>query len=122
MEESSLRYHMERSHGIVLPQIRGVEFGGGGPETYKVSFPRILKSLECPVEGCPARGNTPGSLRGHFMYQHCKLKVAIIKEGPYPLPRCDKCGMHMLAERVFKHRQTDKCNKATYIRLRRRDV
>ena len=31
------KHHMERSHGIVLPQIRGVDVGEGGMETYKVS-------------------------------------------------------------------------------------
>ena len=38
MAASSIRHHMERSHGIVLTQIREVDVGEGGPETYKVSF------------------------------------------------------------------------------------
>ena len=59
---------MERSNGIVLSQVRGVYVGGGCPETYKVSFPRILKSVECPVEGCTERSKNPGRLREHFMY------------------------------------------------------
>ena len=69
MAASSLRHHMERSHGIVLTRVREVEVGGGGPETYKVSFPRILKLVECPMEGCPARGKNSrinaGSQRCH---------------------------------------------------------
>ena len=43
MTESSIRHYVERSHGISLPYNRGVDVGGGGLETYKVSFPRILK-------------------------------------------------------------------------------
>ena len=51
MAASSLRHYTERSHGIVLPQVREVDVRGGGPEIYKVSLPRILKSVECPLEG-----------------------------------------------------------------------
>ena len=62
MPASSLRHHMERSHVIVMPQNRGVDVGGGGPEIYVVYFPRILKSVECPLEGCTARRTTQGGL------------------------------------------------------------
>ena len=41
MAASSLRYHMEISHGIILPQIRSLDFAGGGSETYMVPFPHI---------------------------------------------------------------------------------
>ena len=68
MEASSLCNHMERSHVIVLPQNRGVDVGGGGTETYVVSFPRILKSVECPVEGYPASVNNPWRLMDHLVY------------------------------------------------------
>ena len=122
MEASSFRHHMERSHGILLPPIRRVEVRGGGPETYKVSLPRIFKSMEFPVEVCLARANTPGRLRDNFMYQHWKSKVAIMQEGIELLPQCDQCGMHIPAARIFNHRQADKCNKATDIILQRRDV
>ena len=90
MYASSLRHHVARAHVRVLPQVRGVDVGGGGLEVYKVLFPRIQKSVECPVEGCPAKEKTPGRLREHFMFRHCKSKVAILQEGPEPLPRCDQ--------------------------------
>ena len=45
-----------------------------------------------------------------------------MQEGPEPFPWCDQCGIHMLEARLFKHRQLDKCHKATEIRLRRTDV
>ena len=105
---SSLRQHTERSHCIVLPQIRGAYVGGVGLETYKVSFPRILKLVECPVVGCLERAKPPGRLREHFMYLHWKSKVAIIKDRTEPLPRCDQCGMHMPAAKILNYRQTDK--------------
>ena len=122
MAASYLRQHMERSHGIVLPQVREVDIRGGGPEIYKVSLPRILKSVECPLERCPARAKKTGRLREHFMYQHWKSRVAIMQEEPEPFPRCDQCGIHIPEARLFKHRQLDKCHKATEIRLRRTDV
>ena len=30
MTDSSIRHHMDRTHGIFLPQTRGVDVGGGG--------------------------------------------------------------------------------------------
>ena len=33
---SSLQHHMERSHGRVLPKVRGVDVGRGGLKVYKV--------------------------------------------------------------------------------------
>ena len=80
MAESSLCHHMEISHGIVLPHTRREDVGGGSSETYVVSLLRILKSVECPVEGCSSRANNPGRLREHFMYCHWKAKVAIVKD------------------------------------------
>ena len=100
----------------------GVEVGEGGTDIYKMSFLRILKSVECPVEVCPARAKTLGRLRENFMYRHWKSKVDIIKEGPEPLPQCDQCGMHMTAAIILKHRQSDKCHKAMERRIRQRDV
>ena len=86
MAASSLRHHTERAHVRVLPKVRGVDVGGGGLEVYKVSFPRILKLVECPVEGCPTKENLPGWLREQFMFCHWKLKVDILQEGPETLP------------------------------------
>ena len=111
MAASSLQHHMDRAHGRLLPQVRGVDVGGVGLEIYKVSFPRIIKSVDCPVEGCPAKAKTLGRLREHFMFRHWKFKVTILQEGPEPLPRCDQCGMHMQAARLFKHWQSDKFHK-----------
>ena len=45
-----------------------------------------------------------------------------MQEGSEPLSQCDKYGMHMPAARIFKHRNNNKCNKATERRLRQRDV
>ena len=56
-------------------------------------------------------------LREHFMFCNCKLKVAILQEGPEPLPGCDQCRMHMQAARLFKHQNEDKCHKSTERRI-----
>ena len=70
MTASYFRYHMDRTHGIVLPQNRGVGVGGGGLETYRVSFPRVLKLVPCLVYRFPERANKLGRLREHLMHQH----------------------------------------------------
>ena len=82
MAESSFFNHTESTDGIVLPQNRGVHIGGGGPETYRVCFPRILKLVVFLVNGCLSRKNNPGRLKRHFMYQHWNSKVSILQEGP----------------------------------------
>ena len=55
MEESLLRHHMEIDHRIVMPQTQGLDVGRGGTEIYMVLFPRVLKSVACPVDGCLER-------------------------------------------------------------------
>ena len=59
MLESYLRYHMERTQKIVLPHVGvGVDVGVGRNETYVVSFPRVLKLVACPIDGCLERAKT----------------------------------------------------------------
>ena len=86
--------------------MRVVYVGRGGLKVYKVSFTRILKLVDCPVEGCPDKAKNPGRLREHFMFHHCKLKVDILQEVTEPLPWFDQCRMHMQAVRLFKHNQS----------------
>ena len=64
MADSSLRHHTHRENGIVLPQVRGVDVGGGGLNIYKVSFPWILKLVEWLVEGCPAKEKKTRKAKG----------------------------------------------------------
>ena len=108
---------MEKAHGKLFPQVRGVGVMVGGLEVYKVSFPRIINLVEYLVEGCLAMKKTPGRLMEHFMFRHCKSKVAILQEGPEPLPLCNKCGMHIQATRHFNYQHSDKCHKLTERRL-----
>ena len=103
MSEFSLLHHMERAHRIVMPYIRGVEIGGGGPEIYVVSFPRVLKSVECPVYECLSMENNLGRLRENFMYLNWKAKIVILQEFPAPLPWCDHCGIHIPAVRLWRN-------------------
>ena len=63
---------MGRSHGIIMKKTQGVDVGGGGPETHVVSFPRMLKSVEFPLDGCPERAHKPERLREKFIYRHRK--------------------------------------------------
>ena len=59
---SYIRAHMERVHVICVPQMRGVDEVGGGPTTYVVSFPKVLKEVRCPVPGFPAVAHSAGIL------------------------------------------------------------
>ena len=67
---SYLKTHMERIHGICVPQTRGVYEVGGGTNTYMVFLPRVFQEVKSPVPGCLAVAHSAGRLRKHFMYRH----------------------------------------------------
>ena len=118
----SLKCHMVQQHGFSATHMRGVDEGGGEPTTYVVSFPRVLKTLEFLVPGCPSVAHSMGRLSNHFMYRHFCLRVAVVHEGNDPLPRCDFCNLHIPAVRLIKHHSTRRWNSTTQIRWWRRDV
>ena len=82
----------------------------------------VLTLVACLVEGCLARAQKLGRLREHFMYRHWKAKVPTLQGGPKPLQRCPSCEILMTAARLEKHKQTGRCDQATEIQLRQRDV
>ena len=59
MVASSIRNHVEVTYGKFMTQTREVEVVGGGLEMYVVSFPLVLTSVVCLVEGCLARTHNP---------------------------------------------------------------
>ena len=113
---------MERSHGICIPQTRGVNEVGVGPATYVVYLPRVIQEVKCLVPGCPSVAHRVGRLRENFMYHHFISKVAVVQEGMETLPRYDLCGMHMPTGRLINNRKTARCDKNTQMRWSRRDV
>ena len=68
---------MEIIHGRIVLQTWDVDTSGGGRETYVESFPQVLTSVECQVEGFPVRDHLSARLRGQFMYRHWKYQVEI---------------------------------------------
>ena len=56
------------------------------------------------------------------MYRHWKYKIDILQEVPIPLLRCNQCGMHMPEARLWRHIHTAMGNRATDMRLQRRDM
>ena len=79
MVSSYLKENMSRSHGICVPQTRGVDEVGGGTTTYVVSFPKVLQEVRYPVPGCPAVAHSAGRLRKHFMFCHFRSMVAVVQ-------------------------------------------
>ena len=61
----------QATHGAITwgnPDIDGgFNMGRRVPTTYVVSFPRILKSVELPVPGCPEIFHSADRMREHFM-------------------------------------------------------
>ena len=95
---------MDFAHGIYVPYTWGVDIGGVGPETYVVSLPLVIKSVDCLVKISLARAHNMGRLRENFMYQYWKANIAILQEGLTPLPWCDHCDMHMPSARLYRHK------------------
>ena len=120
--QSSLKHHRSSQHGICVPQTRGVDEKGEGPDTYVMSFPGILQSVRCPVPGCPAVCHSAGRLREHFMFRHFRSRILVVQKVKEPLPSCNMCGMHMPAGRIISHHRTARCDRNTQMQLRIRDV
>ena len=74
---SSLRGHTMRQYGKSSPQTREVEIGGGGGITYVVSLPWVLKTVRCPVPGCPEIAHSAGRMREHLMYRNFFVRIAV---------------------------------------------
>ena len=67
-------------------------------------------------------GTQPGPDPQNFMFSHWKANITILQESPAPLTRCDKCSMHIPEDRLEKHKQTSRCDIATEMHMRSRDV
>ena len=62
------------------------KFGGGGPVTYVVSFPRVLNTVKCPVIGCLEAVHSVGPIREDFVLQKHFSLIAVVQEGKEPCP------------------------------------
>ena len=74
-----------------------------------------------------ARGKMSGvrvssRLCEHLMFRHFRSKVAVVKEGKEPFPRCDMCRIHMPEGRIIRHRRMARCDRNTQMRWRQQDV
>lgn len=65
------------------------------PTAYRVSFPPLVIQRACPVDGYMASFQSKIELQRHFCHQHTTATLCILEEGPYPLPQCDLCRMHV---------------------------
>ena len=61
-------------------------------------------------------------MREHFMYRHLFSRIAVVKEGREPLPRCDLCSMCVPEGRLIKHQRTKRCDRNMQMRWQSRDV
>ena len=87
MAASSLRNHMERTHGRSLAQTQEVDTGVGGGGCM-VSFPRVLPSVACPVEGLIGEGSHTGQATGALHVQALEIPSGDPAGGAIPLCHC----------------------------------
>ena len=119
----SLRKHMQVQHGEAMDMEEGkADEPARQPADYRVSFPRFLTKIACPVEGCPGAASSRGNLRGHFARRHPQDSLTILEEGNNPLPKCERCGMHVPYRALnSSHLNSATCREGTD-RARRRRV
>ena len=61
----------------------------------------------------PRKGKYPRETEVAFHVPTMEVKGAIVQEVPELLPWCAQWGVHMPSAKIFKHRQLEKCHKAT---------
>ena len=93
---SSLQHHRRTIHGLLMDTADdNVDHPGHQAQRYRVSFPKSSQKIRCPVDGCPGTATTPYNLRRHFAHRHPTDTLTILEEGSAPLPKCERCGMHV---------------------------
>ena len=63
----------------------------GEAQTYRVSFPKRLSRLRCPVERCLGGVLSRTNLWIYFLHRHVQDTIVILEEGTQPYPRCTQC-------------------------------
>ena len=85
---------------------------GGEYQTYRVSLPKHMLRLRCPVEGCMGGASNRTNLRVHFSYRHVRDTIVILEEGNRPYPQCPKCVIFMSHKDLnVRHLATDFCRR-----------
>jgi hypothetical protein len=88
-----IHVHLRRVHGRQAPSMESPEtltyMGNPASCVYSVSTPPYIKSVECPLGGCPGRACNGSQIRRHFMFKHPQDRLVIQEEGP--LSRCEAC-------------------------------
>jgi len=118
---SSLSTHLLTQHGKAPRNIAARnDSAGRQPAEYRVSFPKTLRCLICPVEGCGGSARSHEGLRRHFMHRHVRDTLVILQEGSHPLPRCELCDMFVGSYAIGRgHQNTDLCHRGAAAKRRR---
>ena len=84
----------------------------GEAQNYRVSFPKNLLRLRCPVYGCLGGASNRTNLLVHFAHCQAWYTIVVLDEGNRPYPRCPKCDMFVLHQDLkFRHLATAFCQR-----------
>eukprot|EP00978_Attheya_sp_CCMP212_P015422 scaffold39830_cov28-Attheya_sp.AAC.1 len=110
---SSLATHRRVQHGETTMSGQHEPAPAVGlPAEYRVSFPKTVSKIDCPIEGCPGRATSRANLRVHFMHRHARDTLVILEEGSFPNPRCEFCDMFVPRPAIHTtHPRTEMCRK-----------
>lgn len=107
----SLRQHLRSQHGTKMTTLSNEAVANLPPAAYRVSFPRYLTSLACPVEDCPGTASSRANLHLHFRNWHPHATVTILEEGTEPYPRCKLCELQISPRVLGRHLCTALCQE-----------
>jgi hypothetical protein len=113
LAHSSIATHRRVQHGeTTMSGLYEPAPAVGLPAEYRVSFPKTVSKIDCPIEGCPGRATSRANLRVHFMHRHARDTLVILEEGSFPNPRCEYCDMFVPRPAIHTtHPRTAMCRK-----------
>ena len=85
LAQSSLAHHRRVQYGRTTTSGLEPTEAFCDPMEYRVSFPKTVHSIDCPIKGCPGKATSRANLRAHFMYRHVRDTLVILDEGRFPI-------------------------------------
>jgi len=79
------------------------------PQSYNISWPRVILHQCCPVQDCPFTSLNAGTLAmyRHFQHKHPFDTINIARDGTRP--KCTFCGLQTAFPNGLHHLQSEDC-------------
>jgi len=81
------------------------------PQSFNISWPRVILHQRCPVPDCPFTSLNAGTLamHRHFQHKHPFDTINIARDGTRP--KCTFCGLQTAFPNGLRHSQSEDCRR-----------